>query len=815
MPVTTEQFQLLMGILCDPFGNPGEGDLRAHLQRLYEAENYEFALSQGAQSDFHARARDFIAYLHNPSGSSAEAIRNARQNYDGIAAILDGLTVESLWQFVNENPENPFWDGDITEGVNFKKEYIAATGTQAVELPIDLPPEFLRTNDVAYMTAILQENQEFCSKDTLRYMRAHLAAAKHLQALKANRGNNKRMPAANDVVVSDDGNSVQLPNVHMSRNQTAAQGCWSVALQLMLQSRGIELPQEYIRAYRSNEKADELGYTNPQEDCFDHPEDYFDATSNPQNRADLIFQTLPNTAIINRDYTFPNEKDRAGKAQSTDEAQISRQIFDDVFRALKESRSPVALLFHGHYRTVVGADKNTKEILFKDPMGTAPDGTYRMKMPDLVQYIRSHPDNERDQIGRGSISISYLKDLDFTRDASLAVDAHNGYQNGQFVSSEVPEFVDPSAPKYGTKLTRGILDDAATKFEVTENAYYPHQLQQLGNYRPIAPAERISGTKARIYAKGMPEIHRFEQKDVKKTDMVNGEDDIWTLFAHEPQSEPSREQEPQQVPENDRPADNMPPIAPAKPVDAPQRFDPIDTADELTESARAQSFSYSDIAAHNVGWDCSEYMKEIVRLNGRMAINRRASDSMKAFRTGLDAFVREYQGKTLVDRGLFVKDFDRVMDLAGAYRTAKAEMYQRGKSFSRTQIHRLKTLNYLSTMQDLMKKWSDPIGRHVVSESLLATKLFNAAALAGKKPDLLCQEAVLRKSVRQCRNSDTFDAFVYDHDVEKVLRTPGIRFLNEYGPVAVERPPEAENGGRVTQKVSEPVKHGQTEVIGK
>ena len=106
-----------------------------------------------------------------------------------------------------------------------------------------------------------------CIHTEREYVERQLEASKYLDELEKTKESNKRSVSPSDVTFS--GTSAKFNGVYQKSNQTSANGCWSVSMSLLLQSRGVDLPQEIIRSFRPNQSADKLdvrGLETPNQD---------------------------------------------------------------------------------------------------------------------------------------------------------------------------------------------------------------------------------------------------------------------------------------------------------------------------------------------------------------------------------------------------------------------------------------------------------------------------------------------------------------------------------------------------------------------
>ncbi len=375
-----------------------------------------------------------------------------------------------------------------------------------------VPDKFLMTNDVKQMSQ-MRDNMiaaygEQLPEDDRLLMQQRIDAAEHFQKLKNNIRYNKGLPDRKGVL-SQQGNLSYLKNIHQESNQRSAEGCWSVSLGMLLQSRGLNLPQETIRAYRSNDNMNALPDNIPADSVAEYNSD---TSGDVTSRADLVTQTLPNTAMRTRDYGFSAEIDVNGNRDTVDEKALSNKICSDIHQAINRHLSPVSLRFNGHYRTVVGVNKDDGTIYYKDSMGTESDKTYSCKASDLVAYIRTQPGQRS-----GSLSLTWLEDLPGKGKENIPVEEYPGYsyQNGKLVSPDKKSMnycTSDSHPyiQHGTTLYR-FLEDDLPGVVVNETLVLPKELHPQAEYRPIAQMKKPANRNRELKFLDMPNLKGGER----------------------------------------------------------------------------------------------------------------------------------------------------------------------------------------------------------------------------------------------------------------------------------------------------------------
>ena len=257
------------------------------------------------------------------------------------------------------------------------------------------PRNIQMTRDPEKLRTFLEEQQN-PGEDLKAYLEARIEALEYYDKLRENRVHNKG-PAPK--LIEKDGKS--FLDLNMPENQTSDKGSWSVSLNMLLRSRGVDIPQEVIRAYRSPYEKDDYenwSYTR-------------DRGAELKDRLDLISDALPNTMVRTRDYGLVTKKG-SNQLDATDEhiQGLANALYQDIETAITEKKSPVYLYMNGHARTVIGVDPNEKALLFKDPMGNPPDQTFYCSAKDLAESGVNSWDGK--DYGNGIFKLGWLEDVD-------------------------------------------------------------------------------------------------------------------------------------------------------------------------------------------------------------------------------------------------------------------------------------------------------------------------------------------------------------------------------------------------------------------
>ena len=303
------------------------------------------------------------------------------------------------------------------------------------------------------MTGNVEDLKKFQKQTPARtvqeYFDGRIAANQYIQELSGHRESNKKQKTR--VQSSEDGSRIVLEGPFEAGNQTSNNGCWSVSLELMLQSRGVNIPQEYIRAFRPFTGTSQTmpKYTQTDLKAFND-----DDGQDLYTRAELITKTLPNTGLHQRQYsTLSDELEydhlylpqfagddtvigreiarEGNRPKPVDEEKLGAQIMKDVSEALRQKQSPVSMMFGGHFRTVVGVDVSKRELLFLDSMSQKENDIKTCGVQDVIDDTRGK--------GDGRIVFYWLEDLEPNKTGELNVAEGVSYQNGRLVETEEQE----------------------------------------------------------------------------------------------------------------------------------------------------------------------------------------------------------------------------------------------------------------------------------------------------------------------------------------------------------------------------------------
>ena len=246
------------------------------------------------------------------------------------------------------------------------------------------------TGNIQLLKDYLKANKDKLSASEIEHLNYRIEVMEEINKLSENnlKEINKRKALIAPVERKD--GTIELVHIHQDNLQNTWNGCWSVSLQLLLQSRGVRLTQEQIRSFRPDitdrKVADELKNEHMLNE---------DKKSIMDQKVDLVMKVLPNTSMnmVTIDNTGNNTKRNLITAKKL------------ITKALKEDCSPVSIVKNGHFRTIVGIKGD--EILLKDSIQFRTHGanhTYKISLKELISGTKDN------------LSLYWLHDLSVEKD---------------------------------------------------------------------------------------------------------------------------------------------------------------------------------------------------------------------------------------------------------------------------------------------------------------------------------------------------------------------------------------------------------------
>ena len=301
-----------------------------------------------------------------------------------------------------------------------------------------IPEYILTTGDTGALERFYAQNKKTLTEADHKYMKARLHTAwkvdniRKENLLKIGQGT---MPAVPQPTTKKGFTGLDLK---YSGPQTSNNGCWSCGLSLLLKSRGVDLSQEEIRAWRpAFEPGQEQRMSPGRRMMMD-----MDSVNSVYENADLVQQVLPNSALttvtlnalpdnfhipgteeLNQEIlNFMTEEERAQAIQQYEQrngalrenarnafkAEMKQKIGELVRQGLIRDKSPIVLnLGSNHFVTITGISKHGNRLRIEDSLRSNDKTTQELSVDELIdKYMISRPYKEVN-----GITMTWLKDL--------------------------------------------------------------------------------------------------------------------------------------------------------------------------------------------------------------------------------------------------------------------------------------------------------------------------------------------------------------------------------------------------------------------
>ena len=307
-----------------------------------------------------------------------------------------------------------------------------------------LTDDVLASGNLELLTQFRKNNEKALEKGenarAKKYLEERIRVAEKLAALEKQAKENAALGKETPKPVLDEKDGFQgFSNLTYSGPQTSFNGCWSCAYSLLLKSRGVDLTQEEVRAWRPDYPPN----TPPEEKANYARLEVMntDAANAILPNSDLAAQLLPNTAVdqlhingFNEDFVSNMSIDEQSDFRSAYRKQSKKLLQDTITEALTVHRSPVAIVWDGHYVTITGIK---------------PDGTVR-----LQDSLESHP-------REAEMTMDQLVDQ-----GMFAHDNHGVYRT-QGGGMDLVWLTDLPVPEYGSEQPP-VLNNVNEKFAVMD-----------------------------------------------------------------------------------------------------------------------------------------------------------------------------------------------------------------------------------------------------------------------------------------------------------------------------------------------------------
>lgn len=240
-----------------------------------------------------------------------------------------------------------------------------------------LNDEVLSTGNLEVLKEFLSNNATKLTKEELEYLNIRIRAQeafereKGKQLGKLTAGEDKQLPE-----VKDERGYITLPGIKLDRGQSSTNGCWSCATSLLLKSRGVDLTQEEIRAWKPNYQPNGGKTFASKQSLYERNAD---TGCSIEDNADLITEVSPNTALSSM-YIAPMDKGAIAlkgedakiiPATPQEQEMIHNEFLNQAEKTLKEKimtsiidhKSPVAINVDGHTVTITGINTDGRLLV--------------------------------------------------------------------------------------------------------------------------------------------------------------------------------------------------------------------------------------------------------------------------------------------------------------------------------------------------------------------------------------------------------------------------------------------------------------------
>lgn len=420
------------------------------------------------------------------------------------------MNYEEIEQLINAEEEL----FERVEYYNAEKDLIEKGAKEIIN------PDITNSGNIDEIMEYLRANSSQLSDYACRALIFRVRSLKKFEEIERE-NHNKKYPAAK-VLVNERGD-VLLEGVQLDQKQGTGNGCWSCSYSLMLQSRGVNIPQEIIRAYhndtRKNEKASEAEAVN------------FDVPLNPAEKTDILMKLVPNTAmketyikITDKDVAFfeadlvdPVERLKFGCNKMTHDVkkEVAQAMKTHIRKCIAEEHSPVGLLISGHFVTVVGMTIDDNILIYNS---SEENPTLQTKTVESFLDFEYLGDN-------GNISMVSLVDIDVNSNnlKQTKLDGEMKYfsvdENGNVLHSSSKEVLFQEDLHNNKSLhysKSSVLPQ--NKIACVSNVYFPSILQKNVTEAVVEEEipEIIEGENSEVTEEEIPEIIERENPVVVK-----------------------------------------------------------------------------------------------------------------------------------------------------------------------------------------------------------------------------------------------------------------------------------------------------------
>ena len=277
-----------------------------------------------------------------------------------------------------------------------------------------IPDRILQTGNRRVLENFYFQNREKLTAADKRYLGARLHTAALVDRLekKALEDLAEGKPRPTPEITTKRG--YQGINMKMPRCQSSNNGCWSCGMEMLFRSRGVDITQEEIRAYRPDYPEGQEKMSKERQYAANR-----DTGASLYDCGDLLLKVLPNACLRCQEFQ-PLEQpesmslyDSNGKrvwnedlqkaAAAQQKQQLKEQFVASIRQGLLTDKSPVVLNRGGsHFVTITGISKDGKKIRFEDSFPTS-FGTKYATVDELIDKYMAP--------GMHGLGLTWVRDL--------------------------------------------------------------------------------------------------------------------------------------------------------------------------------------------------------------------------------------------------------------------------------------------------------------------------------------------------------------------------------------------------------------------
>ncbi|MCR4937563.1 MAG: hypothetical protein K5987_05345 [Lachnospiraceae bacterium] len=303
-------------------------------------------------------------------------------------------------------------------------------------LPADnkIPARIENTSDVKQLEEYMKRNDLLLTDQEKAHLVNHINSSKRAESINKIAENNfnnlsdyydegKRKP---EVIIR--GEDAAELNIHQDEWQTSANGSWSVAGAMMVNSLGGQrlVKQEDIRNYRPKLEEGEVIDKNGMLDVTYS----MDTGRDLMEMGDAILRYAPNKMMRQLEIQ-PYDREIEKKNISPEEylANAEKLFKNQVLHTFKTDKCPIPFRKGDRYITIIGIDGDT--VKYKDSreeaareQGVGHDHTYTATVRDLIGEQLTGPENSR-----GAVQLTWLSDIKLNKDKTGIFGVPSRYAN--------------------------------------------------------------------------------------------------------------------------------------------------------------------------------------------------------------------------------------------------------------------------------------------------------------------------------------------------------------------------------------------------